>query len=262
MPNDVLFIALFSIFLLCIGSLISAFLFRWPTWCEFHWKKEAHDILELDFNETPPLSFTHGRSQCPQCHNTLSILDLLPVFSYLFLSGKCRHCKKPIGRTYLILELITLTMCLPLLFLEVSLTYTILTSLIFCCLLCISLFDFQHQWIPDELNGLLIFFSLILALQSESSVTLSVYGLLFGYGGIYLIRLIYLNIKKIEIIGLGDAKLLAGIGAWLGVGAISYILFLASVLGLIAFLFHRNRQTAFGPYLCIASYFYFWYPFL
>ncbi|MFT2111601.1 prepilin peptidase [Marinomonas sp. 2405UD68-3] len=245
-----------------MGSLISAFLHRWPIWCEFHWRKEAHSILEQTFSEKEPPSFTSGRSQCTHCNKPLSALELIPIFSFVFLLGKCKHCKTSIGIQYLILELATLIICLPLLLLNLSIFETLFIGLIFCCLLTISVFDFHHQWIPDELNGLLILFSLLLSLESESLLASSVYGMLLGYGGIYVIRFTFLKLRNIEIIGLGDAKLLAGIGAWFGVSAISYILFLASTLGLLAFLFHKNRKIAFGPYLCLSAYIFFWNQFI
>jgi len=50
---------------------------------------------------------THTRSYCPKCNHRLEFLDLIPVFSYLFLKGKCRYCKEPIRIRYLLLELLT-----------------------------------------------------------------------------------------------------------------------------------------------------------
>ncbi|WP_240009674.1 A24 family peptidase [Marinomonas algicola] len=143
-----------------------------------------------------------------------------------------------------------------------SLFELILISSIFCCLLTITIFDYKHQWIPDELNGLLIILSLVLVLPNEVQTISSVYGILFGYGGIYLIRLFFLQIRKVEVIGLGDAKLLAGIGAWFGAFSISYIVFMASLFGIVAYIFHRQRQSAFGPYLCLSAYTFFWYQIL
>ncbi|MCZ2720472.1 prepilin peptidase [Marinomonas sp. 15G1-11] len=258
MQYDITFLFFYSLILLCIGSVITAFLHRWPLLCEFRWNKEAHDIVGLPFDVKEPPSFIYGRSQCTKCNKTLSFIELIPVFSYLIQLGKCRHCQKKINIRYFMIEIATLLFCIPLIFIEVNVLQLFLLSSIFCCLLTVAIFDYHHQWIPDELNGILIFLSLVLVLHSNTDLKSSVYGVLFGYGGIYIIRLLFLKLRNIEVIGLGDAKLLAGIGAWLGVGSLSYVLFIASILGIITFLFHRQRQTAFGPYLCTAAYLFFW----
>jgi len=50
---------------------------------------------------------THKHSYCPSCNHKLGMLDLIPVFSYLFLGGKCKYCKKPIGKRYFLFEILT-----------------------------------------------------------------------------------------------------------------------------------------------------------
>ena len=52
-------------------------------------------------------TFLKGHSFCPKCNHNLSVLDLIPIFSYLSLKGKCRYCKEPISKQYLFVELLT-----------------------------------------------------------------------------------------------------------------------------------------------------------
>ncbi len=79
----------------CLGSFASAVIWRIP-----RHKPWVYDLkLDGRFNE-------FVRSRCPSCGHTLETLDLIPVLSWLFQSGKCRHCKKPIGIIYPLLEII------------------------------------------------------------------------------------------------------------------------------------------------------------
>ena len=234
--------------------------------CESEWHKEAHAILgkPYDPDASLPPSFFTGRSQCPHCHHTLSVIDLIPVVSYLILKGKCRHCQASISPMYPSLELACLALSLPLLFSAHSLFELTLLTAIFCSLLLVAVFDARHKWIPDEINLLLVGCALLLALQQPIFLTESVLGLIVGYALIAILRSLFMAVRKVEAIGLGDAKLLAGLGAWLGVYAIAPIALIASLLGIFYILVsghNKDHQVAFGPFLAIAAFIYYWYTF-
>lgn len=236
---------------------MTAYVARTPKYEEYIWRKEAHQFLAIAFNEKPPHAFHSGRSHCPECQETLRFYDLLPIFSFLFSKGKCRYCKNEISIKYPLIELGSLLVCLPLLLISNQLPDLLLMTGIFCLLICISLIDWQHQWIPDQLNLLLLGLSLSLNLM-ESDIALyhAVLGMMFGYLLIISIRQIYLTLKGIEAIGLGDAKLLAALGAWQGIENLFHIVFYASILGVIYALISkkgRYQSLAFGPFLCLAA---------
>ena len=126
--------------------------------------------------------------------------------------------------------------------------------------------DLKHFIIPDSLNFILIFvgiakvFDPTLQFSFLPNIQQSLLGGLTGYGIIYLLIYFYYKIKKIEAMGLGDAKLLAALGCWFGWQSIFFILFFASVIALLLILPSLLRQTRtlkskipFGPYLLLGS---------
>jgi len=252
-------IILASIMLVCFGSAIGAYVFRTPKHEEYQWKKEAHEFLDLEFqeSESPPKSFFSGRSHCPNCQQTLSSIDLIPLLSFSINKKRCRHCKSPIPWFYFIIETTTLFLCLPLLWVANNEFEFLIISLIFCCLLTISLIDWQYQWIPDQLNLLLLGLALTYVLLGPLELLQSsILGMLVGYLFVTCIRQIYLSIRQVEAIGMGDAKLLSGLGAWQGLDALFIIIFVASTLGILYVLIYkkpRDQTIAFGPFLCAAA---------
>ena len=97
-------------------------------------------------------SFLKGRSYCPHCKHILSWQDLIPIFSFIFLKGKCRYCQKPISWQYPLVELAT-----GILFIWTYLSYdrdlsmSLIFYLIFACfLIIIFVYDLKHYLIPDK----------------------------------------------------------------------------------------------------------------
>lgn len=101
-------------------------------------------------------SFLGGRSCCPSCHHPLSLTDLIPIVSYLFLAGRCRYCRKPIGREYLVVEML-MGVAVAALFWQVMSQLTILSlaDLVFkifvmTILTIVALTDLKKNLIPDK----------------------------------------------------------------------------------------------------------------
>lgn len=259
MEITLIHIIISSMVFLCLGSAIGVYVIRTPEYEEHQWRKEAHAFLEQPFPETeiPPPSFSTGRSRCPKCNTKLTLLDLIPLLSFLINRQRCRHCHAPIPWFYFAIEIATLLLCLPLLWIADSQPELVLISLIFCCLLTISLIDWRHQWIPDQLTLFLLGLALIHTMSTAFvSLESSVIAMLAGYIFVVAIRQIYLSIRKIEAIGIGDAKLLAALGAWQGVDAMFAIVFIASSLGIIYAITYKKsgkQAIAFGPFLCIGA---------
>ena len=258
MEFTVLNIVIYAAFCLCLGSAMTAYVVRTPKYEEYTWRKEAHQFLDIPFNESSPLGFHSGRSQCPNCHNKLKAYDLIPIFSYLITKGQCRYCHTKISIKYPLTELACLVSCLPLLMINLPLAPLMITTVIITTLIGISIIDWQHQWIPDHASLLILGLGLTLnLLLSEVALYQSVLGMLIGYLLIVSIRQIYLTLRKIEAIGLGDAKLLAALGAWQGLENLFYILFFASILGVLYAILNkqgRHQSMAFGPFLCASAF--------
>ena len=213
-----------------------------------------------------------GRSFCPRCKKKLNWFDNLPIISYLFLSGKCRKCKKIIPLRYLIVEIIT-----GITFLLIYINFNNFLTIIFLSILSllfiiIFFIDLENFIIPDSLNFsimALALFKNFLPISDTSfiqDINQSIIGGMVGYSIIWLIIYLYKMIKKIEGMGLGDAKLMAGIGLLFGWQSVPFVLFVSAILGLIFVLpslinkqKNMRSEIPFGPFIIVACLIYFIY---
>ncbi|MBR4798730.1 MAG: prepilin peptidase [Clostridia bacterium] len=205
--------------------------------------------------------FIKGRSRCPACGHTLSLPDLVPVFSWIFLRGKCRHCKARIPARYLVAELLFALVTVACL-LTAGLTVTALRNWIFlCCLFCLSLVDYESFVIP---NGCLIIAALAWAAAlpfGEEPLTALWKGLLSGFvygAGLLLVSLLLDKILKKDTLGGGDIKLFAVIGLYLGMVGTLFAVIFACVLGLLFAIARRafkkeGEQIPFGPAIAASA---------
>ena len=211
-----------------------------------------------------------GRSFCPRCKKKINWFDNLPLISFLILNGKCRKCKKVISLRYFIVEIAT-----GIIFLLIYLNYNDLSTIIFLSVLSliyiiIFFIDLENFIIPDSLNFsimALALFKNFLPISSTSfiqDINQSIIGGMVGYSIIWLIIYLYKVIKKIEGMGLGDAKLMAGIGLLFGWQSVPFVLFVSALLGLIFVLpslinkqKNMKSEIPFGPFIILACMIYF-----
>ena len=211
-----------------------------------------------------------GRSFCPKCKKTIRWFDNLPLISFLLLNGKCRKCHKPISLGYFIVELITGIGFL-LIYLNANNYYAIIfLSVLFIFYIIIFFIDLKHFIIPDSLNFSIIILAIFKNFLPNFNTSFihdinqSIIGGMVGYLSIWIIIYLYRVIKKIEGMGLGDAKLMAGIGLLFGWQSIPFVLFVSAVLGLISVipsLINKKKnlksEIPFGPFIIIACFIYF-----
>jgi leader peptidase (prepilin peptidase)/N-methyltransferase len=219
------------------------------------------------------LSVVRPRSRCPRCHVTIPWHDNLPVVSWFALRGRCRHCGVPFSPRYAIVEALAGALAVAfflrfapsaealLLRGETAGLATAAIAFAFACaLLVIALVDLDHQIIPDAISlpgipaGLLA--SAVLPVTFRDAAL----GAILGAGVLYLVAKGYLAVTGREGMGLGDVKLLAMIGAFLGWQAVLFSLLTASVTGatvmaVVLTLARRGLRRAFpfGPFLCLAA---------
>lgn len=214
---------------------------------------------------------THERSYCPNCNHKLQFLDLIPVFSYIFLGGKCRYCKNKIRPRYLILEI-----CSGLVFLFMALSYGInitttipefisfaILVLFLCCVFIVAGIDKEKYIIP---NGLLIYGTIIAAgkLIFESVVLKN--DVYINLVGAIAIPIIFLLINAIckkglkmqeEPFGAGDIKYLSVLGLFCGFGLqvmiVELSLLFILIHKLVGILTRKEKfKIAWGFYLSIS----------
>ncbi len=195
-------------------------------------------------------------SACPHCGKPIAFYDNVPVLSWLILRGRCRQCKAPISPRYMIVELLTGFLFLAC-FQRFDLTLATLKYSVFGFLLLGLIFtDAETKLLPDKLTlpGLVLglIFSWFVPVNdllarllpglfslppgSDNSWRLlsvadSLLGAIIGASFIYGAGAIYLKVRHVEGMGFGDVKLMAMIGAFLGLKLTVFTLFTASVAG-------------------------------
>ena len=202
-------------------------------------------------------SILKGRSHCAVCGHTLGALDLVPIFSWLLLKGKCRYCGEKISPRYMLTELFLGTAFL-LCFLVVGFSWeTLRLMALSVALLGLSLVDLEIQEIP---NGFIIYgialWAVTLPLLPEPIKALW-QGLLSGFligGGILLISLIMDKVLKKESLGGGDVKLLFMVSLYMSPLAALFNVVLACVLGLLFVAALKREKIPFGPSISLASF--------
>ena len=211
-----------------------------------------------------------GRSFCPKCKKKINWYDNLPLISFIILNSKCRNCKRVISSRYFIVELITGISFL-LIYLNFKNPYTIIfLSILSLILIMIFFIDLENFIIPDSLNFIVMGLALLKNFLPNFGTMLiheinqSIIGGMVGYLSIWLIIFLYKTFKKIDGMGFGDAKLMAGIGLLFGWQSIPFILFVSSILGLIFVvpsLIKKQKtmrtEIPFGPFIIAACLIYF-----
>ncbi len=219
------------LFIFILGTIVGSFL----------------NVVALRWNTG--LSISRGRSRCFSCSKNLAWYELVPLFSFIFLRGRCSGCKSKISWQYPLVEFLTGVIFLAIIYknfylLSLSPLYFILSTLllfsIFSLLMVIAIYDFRHKIIPDTLSYAFSFFALIyLFFRFFSYGTLGQVTLLdFLAGPIFFTPFFLLwFFSKGKWIGLGDGKLALGIGFFLGfingLSAIAMAFWIGAIFGLI-----------------------------
>ncbi|HLE26340.1 MAG TPA: prepilin peptidase [Thermodesulfobacteriota bacterium] len=227
--------------------------------------------------------FTH--SHCTSCGAPIKLYDIIPIASYLILFGRCRACGSRISPTYLVVELLSGVVS-ALLVLRFGISLTSLFYLIFLfSLIVVTFIDLEHRIIPNVITLPGIIVGLIYNALNTNWVTLqmelsyfqftlsdflrisdkvdiigSILGIILGGGILYFIGFIYEAIKKREGMGMGDVKLLAMIGAFIGWKGVIFVAFLSSLFGVlvgIPIIFFKKGDLKYaipyGPFLSLAA---------
>jgi leader peptidase (prepilin peptidase) / N-methyltransferase len=224
------------------------------------------------------LSIVSPRSRCPKCEHPIAFYDNVPVLSYVVLGGRCRHCKAGISLRYPGVEALTGAVSL-LLAMRYGFGAAWGIYLAFSAgVIVLVLIDLDHRILPDviTLNGIWIGLAASLYLAEPSQLAARLYalagarvesplllalggslaGALFGGGLLWLVREAFFLLRGIEGMGFGDVKMMAMVGAFLGVPLTLLTILLGSVVGSIIGLAlirlfgkSRNYELPFGTFL-------------
>jgi leader peptidase (prepilin peptidase)/N-methyltransferase len=257
-----LFSLVISLLGICVGSFLNVVIYRLPKILFFSWRIESIALLNL--TENPPkasFSLAKPRSFCPSCKKKIPFWHNIPIISFLVLKGRCCYCQQRIAWRYPLIELLTAVLTF-LVANHFGYSPQTLAALVFTWILMALVFiDIDYQILPDNLTLSLIWLGLLAnSLALFVPLTSAVLGAICGYVALWIIAKLFYYWRGYEGIGYGDFKLLAGLGAWLGVTQLMYIVLLASVCGVLVggFLIvikrhQRHMPLAFGPYLAFAG---------
>lgn len=248
---------LIFVFIFLLGTIIGSFL----------------NVVIYRFNTGKTI--VKGRSICMTCNRTLRWYELVPIVSYLAQSGRCRRCREIISYQYPIVEfssglIFTLLAYhfLPILFILPSTYIFLLTffALIFSILIVIMVYDIRHKIIPDTLSYSYAILSLLSIFINHTGIgALFVLPTLSAFIAGPLLALPFALLwffSRGRWMGLGDAKLMLGLGWMLGLlfGLSAMILsfWIGSVVGLLIMLFSNKKiglktEIPFAPFLIIST---------
>jgi leader peptidase (prepilin peptidase)/N-methyltransferase len=202
------------------------------------------------------------RSRCPKCRKLISWYDNVPVVSFLLLNGRCRTCGNPIGSRYPAIEFVTAVAFVLQGVVFANDPAMLASRLVFTALL-VALFgtDLETMRLPNVLTLPGIVVGVAFSAFLPPGLTSSLIGAAVGAAIPWTIRWAWYRMKGVEAMGLGDVKMLAMIGAFLGWRQVWLVLFVASLLGAVvglALTATRRRSMAsrlpFGTFLAIAAY--------
>jgi leader peptidase (prepilin peptidase)/N-methyltransferase len=194
---------------LCVGSFLNVCIHRLPA----------------------RTSIVFPASRCPSCGHALSWTDNIPVVSYVWLRGRCRYCGVSISARYPIVEALTCAVFVlhwyvfgPTPLLAVRLAFA-------CALIVLFAIDLEHQILPTVITLPGIVAGFLVSLWLPPGPVMSLAGIALGGGLLWAIAEGWYRLRKVEAMGFGDVKMLAMVGAFLGVKLVMLTFVLSSMIG-------------------------------
>lgn len=200
-----------------------------------------------------------GRSSCEACGTGLAWYQMVPLVSWLWQRGRCRECGARFGPFYPLVELAALAIAVWSVWMTEP-PVSIITAGLGFWLLALALIDYKHFLLPDRLTLPLIPLGLIvIAILNPGRLLDHIGAALLGAAALYALAHLYRALRGREGLGMGDVKLMAAAGSWVGVAGLPSVLLIASVSALLflmpeALLKRRLRaggKIPFGTFLCL-----------
>jgi leader peptidase (prepilin peptidase)/N-methyltransferase len=200
-------------------------------------------------------------SRCPRCKTSIAWHDNIPVLSYMLLSGRCRRCGQPISIKYPLVELVTAAaFVLQGVFIGPDIPLLIVRLIFTAFLIVLFGTDLETMRLPNVITYPGIVIGLVASSFLPPGIVSSAIGAAIGAAIPWAIRWVWYRARGVEAMGLGDVKMLAMIGAFLGWKQVWVVLFLGSLTGAVvglAVIKMRGRSMAsripFGTFLALAA---------
>lgn len=250
-------VLLCGFFGLAVGSFLNVVIHRLPRMMDHDWRVHCAELR----GEAPPASETMSlatpRSRCPKCGHTITVLENIPVLSWLLLRGRCSACSEPISPRYPVVEALGGILAAAAAFRFGASWATVGAMILLWGLLALTFIDLDTLLLPDSITLLLLWTGLLFnVFGTYADLQSAVIGAIGGYLCLWSVYWAFKLVTGKEGIGYGDFKLLAAIGAWFGWQMLPLTILLSSLLGAIVgvgliVLGKRGRAAPipFGPYL-------------
>lgn len=242
---------------LCIGSFLNVVIHRLPLMLERTWRRDSAEMLGMVQPTEQAISLSSPRSRCPSCGHEIAWHENIPVLSFLRLGGKCSACKTPISVRYPLIEVLTAA-----LFAAIAARFgPAIPALAWCLfaamLVALAGIDWDTTLLPDALTMPLLWAGLLCSVLGLTiPLPSAVMGAMAGYLSLWSVYWLFKLATGKEGMGRGDFKLLAALGAWLGLGMVLPVVLGASVIGAIVGIAMKSSgklregvYVPFGPFL-------------
>jgi prepilin signal peptidase PulO-like enzyme (type II secretory pathway) len=268
---------LIVVYLFALGLIFGSFINAW-VWRLRQQLDDDGEPKKLSKKQRKELSILHGRSMCPSCKHVLAIKDLVPVFSWLWLKGKCRYCNAPISKQYPLIELLTgVLFAISYILWPVTLTgyeWIVFIGWLVTLvpLMTMALYDARWFILPSQLIyiGIVAYGTSLLLYAALTSNWPIFWNAIVGafvwcglFFGIYYASFVAnkQGWADKEWLGFGDVRLALLLGLLAGTAFNVFVaLFLASIIGLLVILpsIARSKTTLttqipFGPFLILGA---------
>ncbi len=262
------FIVVIALLGLITGSFLNVVIYRLPLMMEREWRLQCDALNAAEDNKSAaprkPYNLATPRSSCPSCGHLIKAWENIPVISYLLLRGRCSECGFHIPLRYPLIETITALLSIAVAWHFGFGWQTAAALLLTWALICLTMIDFDHYLLPDNITLPFLWIGLLLSLFGIfTDPDDAIIGAIAGYMLLWLVYWAFKLLTGKEGMGYGDFKLLALLGAWLGWQALPVIILLSSLVGavigilLIALKGHdKSKPIPFGPYLAAAGWIY------
>jgi leader peptidase (prepilin peptidase)/N-methyltransferase len=250
-----------ALFGLCIGSFLNVVIHRWPLMLERAWRQESAELLGVSVELPAPVSLSRPASRCPACGHQIRWHENIPVLGWLRLRGRCSACQAPISPRYPLVEIFTGAV-----FAAIGWRFGETPQALLWCgaaamLIALAGIDWDTTFLPDNLTLPLLWAGLVAAaLGWTLPLADAVWGAVVGYLSLWSVYWLFKLLTGKEGMGFGDFKLLAALGAWLGLKMILPIVLIASVIGAVVGIamklrasLREGRYVPFGPFLAGAG---------
>jgi leader peptidase (prepilin peptidase)/N-methyltransferase len=246
---------------LCVGSFLNVVIHRLPAMLERDWKRESAELLGVAVEAGEPLTLSRPRSRCPSCGHAIAWHQNIPILSYLALRGRCATCKIPISARYPVIELLTAVLFGLIGWHFGAHPVALLWCAFAAVLVALAGIDWDTTLLPDNLTLPLLWAGLIAsALGWTIDLPSALWGAVGGYLSLWSVYWAFKLATGKEGMGFGDFKLLAALGAWLGVKMLLPVILAASLIGAVVGIamklsaaLREGRYVPFGPFLAGAA---------